>query len=329
MRKSKEKRDLIVHYGIESYKDKQPTYVTMGMFDGVHIGHQALIRSVAEEAKVAGRKSVVISFWPHPKKVLNKDAEVELLSTIEEKIAEIGKLGVDHLLLLTFDVELSRLTAEQFVDKYFVELLHAEKVTLGYNHRFGSDKLSHEECEKIINLKGIETKEFGKLVAGEGLKVSSSEARKYLEEGEVEKLKLLLGREYSVEGKVVHGMQLGRKLGYPTANISELGKDKKLPKNGVYVALVDFFEKRNIKTHYGVVNIGIKPTIGKFERNIEVFLLNYCGDLYEHNINIRFLARLRDEIRFDSLEELKRQIAKDIDIATKIAGGIDSASLKK
>lgn len=315
LRKSKEKRDLIVHYGIESYKDTQPTYVTMGMFDGVHIGHQALIRSVVEEAKEAGKKSVVVSFWPHPKKVLNKDADIELLSTIEEKIAEIEKLGVDHLLLLTFDIELSSLTADQFVDIYFVSLLHAEKVTLGYNHRFGSDKLSHEECVSIIRTKGIATQEFSKMSTGEGLKVSSSEARRYLEIGDVEKLRLLLGREYSIEGKVVHGMQLGRKLGYPTANISELGEGKMVPKNGVYVALVDLVEKRNIKTHYGVVNIGIKPTIGKFERNIEVFLLEYCGNLYEHNINVRFLARLRDEIRFNNLEELKHQIAKDIDEA--------------
>lgn len=321
MRKSKEKRDLIVHYGIESYKDTRPTYVTMGMFDGVHIGHQALIKSVVTEARSAGRQSVVISFWPHPKKVLNKDAEVELLTTIDEKITEIGNLGIDHLILLKFDIELSKLTAEQFIDRYFIDLLHAEKITLGYNHRFGSDKLSHEVCKKLIESKGIIASEFSKQIARDGLKVSSSEARRYLEDGDVEKLKLLLGREYSIEGKVVHGMQLGRKLGYPTANVSDIGENKMLPKNGVYVVRVDLSEKRNIKTHYGVVNIGIKPTIGKFEKNIEVFLLDYCGDLYDRLINIRFQARLRDEIRFANLEELKRQIAIDVDNAMKIVGG--------
>ncbi len=318
MRKIKEKRDLVVHYGIESYKDTNPTYVTMGMFDGVHIGHQALIKHVVNASHEAGLQNVVISFWPHPKKVLNKDAKIQLLTTIDEKISKLETLGVDHLLLLNFDAELAKKSAEQFAMEYFKGILNAQRVILGYNHRFGSDHLSSEECVNTVKRLSIDTEVFYRCWAGDGLDVSSSEVRKALTVGDVGKASLILGREYSLSGKVEHGMKLGRELGYPTANISDIGEDKMLPNNGVYAVKVDLVEKRNIKTFNGVLNIGIKPTIGKCEKTIEVFLLNFSGDLYNRSLSIRFVAKLRDEFRFDSLDLLKKQIATDVDGAIQL-----------
>lgn len=290
----------------------------MGMFDGVHIGHQALIKHVVDSSREAGMRSVVVSFWPHPKKVLNKDAEIQLLTTIEEKIREIEKLGVDHLLLLTFDKELCKKTAEQFVQEYFIDLLHASRVTLGYNHRFGSDKLSSAECVDTVKRLGVDAEVFYRCWAGETIDVSSSEVRKALLSGDVSRAKEILGREYSISGEVTHGLQIGRSIGYPTANLAEIGEDKMLPINGVYAVKVDLIEKRNINSYLGVINIGVKPTIGKREKTIEVFLINYSGDLYEKILTIRFIAKLRDEIRFDNLDLLKAQIAIDVDNAIQI-----------
>lgn len=318
MRKNKEKRDLIVHYDIQSYKYTGPTYVTMGMFDGIHIGHQALIKHVVQASHEDNLQSVVISFWPHPKKVLNKDAEIKLLTTIEEKIAEIEKLGVDHLLLLKFDPQLASMTASQFVSEYFIKLLNARRVVLGYNHRFGSDRLSSEQCVYTVKQLGVDAEVFSRCWAGDNLDVSSSQVRNALEIGEVDKATILLGREYSLSGTVEHGMKLGRELGYPTANITNVANDKLIPANGVYAVKVDLREKRNITTLNGVLNIGIKPTIGMCRKTIEVFLMNYCGDLYNKELTIRFVAKLRNEHKFDSLDALKKQIAIDVDNANKV-----------
>lgn len=291
----------------------------MGMFDGVHVGHQQLIKHVVDISREFGKQSVVVSFWPHPKKVLNKDAEIELLTTIDERIREIEKLGVDHLVLLSFDKELAKKTAEQFVKEYFVGHLKAERVVLGYNHRFGSDRLSAAECVYTVKCAGIETEVFYRCWAGEGVDVSSSEVRKALMMGDVQVAALILGREYSITGKVGHGMKLGRELGYPTANLTDIGEGKMLPKDGVYAVRVEFEEKRNIKTYFGVINIGIKPTVGRCEKTVEVFLIGYeGGDLYDRSLTIRFVAKLRDEIRFKNLELLKEQIATDVDDAIRI-----------
>lgn len=281
------------------------------MFDGVHRGHRALLSQVAGHARETGGVSVAITFDPHPRLVLSPGAsEVRFLSSPGEKISLLEECGIDHLLIIPFNDEISRMSACSFTEKYLVEMLGADHLYMGYNHRFGhrgeGDDLSLSECVSSFGF-GLTRIEAYK---SEGEAVSSSLIRRYLEEGAMERANHLLGYSYLLHGKVVEGNRIGRLLGYPTANIESEYTYKLIPADGVYAADTSV----EGVVYPSMLYIGTRPTIEEAgERSVEVNLIGFNGDLYRKEMKIMVRNRIRGDIRFETREALRNQITLDRD----------------
>jgi riboflavin kinase / FMN adenylyltransferase len=284
--------------------------VTIGIFDGVHQGHVEILRRIKELARTYEGESVVITLWPHPRFVLQPDnKELRLLTSLEEKIELIRKQGIDKLLILPFTKELSNIPYDLFIKDYIVGKIGARHVVVGFNHHFGKDrKGTFESLQKSARQYHIHAERLDPVIQDD-IRISSSGIRHMIEEGRITAANKALGYSYFINGKVVQGNQLGRTIGFPTANIEPLEPLKLVPRTGVYATMVAVEGKE----YQGMLSIGYRPTIEteRHERTIEVNIFDFDGDIYHKPIRIRFADWLRNEIKFNSLQELRDQIATD------------------
>lgn len=283
--------------------------VTIGTFDGVHLGHQAILRDMVKTAKEIGGETVVITFYPHPRQVLNINAaNLRFITTQEEKLKRLEMSGVDNVIVVNFTKEFSRVSSEDFISEYILKHINPVKLVIGYDHHFGNNRMGDfnllNEMQNKYNfeLQRIEAHDV------ENIAVSSTKIRHSLQQGDVERANALLGYQFSYIGKVVSGNKIGRELGYRTANI-ELEKEFRLIETaGVYATYVDY----DGKEYKSMTYIGKKPTVNNEEiENIEVHLFDFDGDLYDKVIKVRFVKRVRGEHKFESLQALKKQIEID------------------
>jgi riboflavin kinase/FMN adenylyltransferase len=307
---------LIIHQDITNLKITKPV-ATIGIFDGVHTGHRMILERLKAVASQIGGQSVVITLWPHPKTILNPEMQdLRLLNTLEEKQKYLKESGIDHLIILPFTLEFSRLSSCEFIKEYLIDKLAVKYLVVGFNHHFGRDR--EGDIEKIGECSDTYQFQLEKLNARlvEGTEVSSSRIREALENGKLKEANSLLGYTYSLTGKVVGGNQIGRKIGFPTANIEPLEKYKLIPSDGVYAVKVEI----GGVLHNGILNIGYRPTVAdnKERRSIEVHILNYTEIIYNKTITVYFHERIREEMRFNGIEELQIQLEKDRSDALKV-----------
>lgn len=295
---------------INDFNMNTHTSVALGNFDGLHIGHKKLIKTLVAESQKNSTKSLVFTFHPHPLKILAPEKAPKTITSLKEKIQLIKNLNVDILVLITFTHSFSKITPPKFIDDLLLKKLKAKLVVVGYNFTFG---FNAEGTTVYLKKQGKE-KNFGVIVVPpvkyKGKTVSSTYIRELIMNGQIELVNRLLGHPYTIEGKVVPGKGLGKKLGFPTANV-KYNPEKILPKFGVYVVEV----KVKNKYYKGVVNVGNNPTVSSHKINVEVYILDFAETIYGENIEILFYKYLRDEKKFDSLDELKSRIREDVNIA--------------
>jgi riboflavin kinase / FMN adenylyltransferase len=298
-----------VHTDLSTFTNVQRPVLTTGTFDGVHLGHQTILHRLKEVAQREEGKSVLLTFYPHPRMVLYpNDNDLKLLSTQKEKIELLEAAGLDHLLVIPFSRTFSRLHALDFVRDVLVDTLRIHAMVIGYDHRFGRNR------EGDINLLrqlgeayDFQVEEIPAQVI-DHVKVSSTKVRDALLKGDVHLANDLLGYAYGISGVVVKGDQRGRTIGFPTANVATIDPFKLIPANGVYAVNVTLKDGE----HKGMMNIGVRPTVeGHGERTIEVHLFDFDRDIYGEPITVRLRHRLREEVRFDGLDALKAQLLKD------------------
>ena len=298
---------MITVQSISDYDNSHPTAITIGTFDGVHIGHRKILERLINNARVLNVRSTVLTFFPHPRMVLQKDADIKLLNTPEEKQQILAGTGLDCLIVHPFTRSFSRLSAREFVEDILVHQLHAKKIIIGYDHRFGRNR--NANITDLISFGSLFDFEVEEIPAQEvdEVSVSSTKIRRALEEGDVQTANAYLGYEYLLTGTVVKGMGLGRQLDFPTANLQVAETYKLIPRKGVYVVK----SQLDGRTVYGMMNIGLNPTIAGKGESIEVHFFDYAKDLYGRKIQVALTDRIRDEHKFDSLEDLKKQMQED------------------
>ena len=282
--------------------------VTSGTFDGVHQGHQKILRKLINSAKEVNGETVVVTYWPHPRAVLgNGWGDLRLLTTFEEKAHLLAENGIDYLVKIPFTRTFSELSSKDFIQNLLVGRLGTHKLIIGYDHKFGKNRESgFEYLKENQSFFGFEVEEIPRHDI-DSVGVSSTEIRKALFDGEVEEAQKLLGRPYTLSGIVIKGDQFGRQLGYPTANIYIAEEFKLIPRDGVYAMMVHL--KSGI--YQGMMNIGIRPTISGKRRQIEVNIFEFEEDIYGQSIKLEFVSRLREERRFESKDHLKEQLGRD------------------
>lgn len=290
-----------------TFKSDRHSVVTIGTFDGVHIGHSAILKRLVETAKKEDLDSVVLTFFPHPRMVLQQHSEISLLNTIDERAQLLEKTGLEHLVIHQFTHAFSRLTALEYVRDILVNGLKAKKIIIGYDHRFGRNRTANIENLKEFGLTyGFEVEEISAKELDD-VTISSTKIRNALNAGDIETANSYLGYNYMLTGEIEKGKALGRTINYPTANLKLKEKYKLIPKNGVYV-VASIIESKKI---FGITSIGTNPTVGGKKRTIETHFLNFNKDLYEKEITIEFLKHIRNEETFDSIEELRQEIEID------------------
>ncbi|GEC79628.1 riboflavin biosynthesis protein [Flavobacterium aquatile] len=298
---------LKLFHSLSEYKAEKKSIVTIGTFDGVHMGHKLLLEKLIQNTKEQDCESVVLTFFPHPRMVLQESSDVKLINTIEEKSELIKKIGIENLIIHPFDQKFSRLTAEEFVKTILVDVLNVQKIIIGYDHRFGRNRTAN--INDLIVYGKQYNFEVEQISAQEinNNAVSSTKIRNAILEGNISLANKYLGYNYTFSGEVVKGKQLGRTIGFPTANIQIKESYKLIPKSGVYIV------KSNYKgqTIFGMMNIGNRPTVNGENQTIEVNFLNFNEDIYTQIISVEILEFVRDEQKFDSLNSLKEQLKND------------------
>lgn len=310
----RKKRKMIVIRDTELLKGKKLA-ATIGFFDGVHLGHRFLINELKETAKARNLPSAVITFPEHPRAVLHADYQPKLLNSFDEKLEQLASTGIDYCIVLDFTVELSRLTAQEFITTVLADKLHVEVLLIGYDHRFGHDrKDGFEQYVTYGAACGMDVVKASPYDDGQTA-VSSSEIRKLLTECQVEKADKLLTYPYQLRGTIVNGYKVGRKLGFPTANIQVDEPFKIVPGIGVYAVRVYLKGER----YKGMLYIGDRPTLNNGSNiTLEVNILDFSGDIYNNEITVAFIYYVREDIKFGSLEELKEQLARDRETVNKL-----------
>lgn len=292
---------------IQEFDSATKTIVTLGTFDGVHKGHKSILDKLITSSKASGCESVVLTFFPHPRMVLQQNTDLKLLNTIDEKAALLEKEGVDNLIIHPFDHAFSRLTAEEFVKDILVDKLNIHKIIIGHDHRFGRNRTATiDDLIRFGEEFGFEVEKISALAVDE-ISVSSTKIRNALNEGNIDYANNFLGYPYFINGSVVQGKQLGRTINFPTANIQPTESYKLIPANGVYVVS----SVLNGKTVYGMMNIGNRPTVDGVGTTIEVHYHDFNEDLYGQLLKVSIHHRLRDEVKFESFDALKLQLEKD------------------
>ena len=280
---------------------------TIGSFDGIHIGHKKILQTLTKIAKKNNGKSILITFWPHPRYVLKKNNDFKLLTSLDEKIKLFEKNKIDILYIVDFSLKFSKVSANKFIENILLEKLKINCLLIGYNNNFGKNREGNirylEENNKKFDIDIISIPKQ----SVEKISISSTKIREYLNDGKISSANRLLGRKYSINGKVVRGNGIGRKINFPTANI-EIDEPKKLlPKSGVYAVKIIL----NRKIYLGMLNIGYNPTIKNEKKSIEVNIFKFSEDIYNNKISINFIRRIRNEKKFKNLNELKKQLIID------------------
>ncbi|WP_281636606.1 bifunctional riboflavin kinase/FAD synthetase [Flavobacterium marginilacus] len=292
---------------ITSGKTAKKTIITLGTFDGVHFGHKKILEKVTQNTENEKYESLVLTFFPHPRMVLQEDSGIKMLNTIDEKTALLDQIGIQNLVIHPFDENFSRLTAEEFVKKVLVDQFHIHKIIIGHDHRFGRNRTANIDDLKAFGEQyGFEVEEISAQEIKE-VSVSSTKIRHALNEGNMALANEYLGYNYSLTGIVTKGRQLGRTIGFPTANLKIEENFKLIPKNGVYIVKSIIGSKSVL----GMMNIGFNPTVDGKNQTIEINYFNFDGDLYDQKITVSILKRIRDEEKFASVEHLKAQLEKD------------------
>ncbi len=300
----------IFHSTNEFHSDKK-TILTLGTFDGVHIGHAAILKKLTQNTADGKFESAVLTFFPHPRMVLQGKSDLKLLNTINEKIDLLNIIGIENLIIHPFDANFSQLSAEEFVKTVLVDQLHIQKIIIGYDHRFGKNRTANIDDLTAFGLKyGFEVEQISAQEIND-ISISSTKIRTALEDGEINLANEYLGYSYFLSGTVVKGKQLGRTIGFPTANIELEEEYKLVPKNGVYIVVAEI----DGKSVYGMMNIGFNPTVQGEKRTIEVHFFDFDLDIYNRHIRVAILQRIRSEEKFESVEFLKIQLGKDKDFS--------------
>ncbi|GAB4293212.1 MAG: bifunctional riboflavin kinase/FAD synthetase [Marinilabiliales bacterium] len=302
-----------IYRDINNFKVKIPV-LSIGTFDGVHLGHLQIIKYLIDISDKVNGESVILTFWPHPRHVLfNRGEKTPILTTIDERIERFKKSGIDHLIIHPFTVDFAKLSGRDFIEKMLIKQLNIKHLVVGYDHQFGKDRQGSIELlenyrDNYFKIYRVDPHKLN------GINISSTKIRRLLEQGDIQTANMYLGYNYSITGKVVKGDMLGSKLGFPTANIQLNHFMKHVPGVGVYAVFVYV----NNKKYDGMLNIGYRPTISRNfrSRQIEVHIFNFHDNLYGKNITVSFIDRIRDEIKFDNTEKLKEQLTKD-EIITK------------
>jgi riboflavin kinase/FMN adenylyltransferase len=294
-------------FQIASGENAKKTILTLGTFDGVHFGHKKILERVTQNTENEKYESLVLTFFPHPRMVLQVDSDIKMLNTIDEKTALLDQIGIQNLVIHPFDESFSRLTAEEFVKNILVDKFHIHKIIIGHDHRFGRNRTANIDDLKAFgeqydfNVEEISAQEIKEV------SVSSTKIRQALDEGNITLANEYLGYNYSLTGIVSKGRQLGRTIGFPTANLKIEESFKLIPKNGVYIVKSVI----GSKTVYGMMNIGFNPTVEGKNQTIEINYFDFDHDLYDQKITVSILKRIRDEQKFDSVDHLKSQLAQD------------------
>ncbi|MCF6182404.1 bifunctional riboflavin kinase/FAD synthetase [Lutibacter sp.] len=292
---------------LSSFNETAPSFVTIGTFDGVHIGHQKVLKKLVKSAKNNNATSILLTFFPHPRMVLQKDVEIKLINTIDERIQLLKKTGIDTLVVYPFDETFANQTALNFVRKFLVAKLNIVKLFIGYDHRFGKNREGDfEHLKEYGHAYNFGVKEISKLDIN-NIGVSSTKIRLAIENGEIEKANQYLGYHFMITGNVVKGRNLGEKIGFPTANLFVKENYKLLPKTGAYIVKTVI----NNNVIYGMMNIGYRPTLKGKHQTIEVHFFDFNENLYDKIIQIEVLKFLRNEQKFESVQNLKKQLKKD------------------
>ena len=303
-----------IYRSIEDYNEVKRSVVTIGTFDGIHLGHKKILSRLIKSSKNKDLNSVVLTFFPHPRIILNKYNEVKMIDTLDEKIIHLNEIGIDSLIIHPFDKNFSLLSANQFIKDFLVDKLKIKHIIIGYDHRFGKGReasvtdLKNYADDYDFTVEEIKAQEIEKIT------VSSTKIRNSINQGDIKTTEKYLGRYFNLTGKVVKGDGLGKKINYPTANIFIEETYKIIPKDGVY--LVETIIKD--KLFKGMMNIGHRPTIGTNVKSIEVHLFNFNEDIYGQVISIKMISKIRDEKKFSSIEALKGQLVKDENYCLKL-----------
>jgi riboflavin kinase/FMN adenylyltransferase len=303
-----------IYRSIEDYTEDKRSVVTIGTFDGIHLGHQKILSRLINSSKNKNLNSVVLTFFPHPRIILNKYNEVKMIDTLDEKIIHLNEIGIDSLIIHPFDKNFSLLSANQFIKDFLVEKLKIKHIIIGYDHRFGKGReASVTDLKNYANDYNFTVEEI-KAQEIEKITISSTKIRNSINQGDIKTTKKYLGRYFMMTGKVVKGDGLGKKINYPTANIFIEETYKIIPKDGVYLVET----KIKDKLFNGMMNIGHRPTIGTNVKSIEVHLFNFNKDIYNQVISIKMISKIRDEIKFSSIQALKDQLVKDENYCLKL-----------
>lgn len=296
-----------VYQAIELYKPAKPSVVTIGTFDGVHLGHKKIIERLVATANLSDYESVLLSFFPHPRMVVQHQADIKMLNTLDERCEILSQTGLNHLIIHPFTKAFSRQTALEYAEQVLVKSLNTKHIIIGYDHRFGRNRTADiDDLREFGKQFGFEVSEISAQEVNE-VAVSSTKIRKALADGEIGLANTYLGYEFMLSGTIVKGRGLGKDLGFPTANLSIAESYKLVPREGVYV-IKSWLKGRTV---YGMMNIGKNPTVDGQGRHIEINFFDVNEDLYDQKISISLLEYLREEQKFDSLDSLKNQLAKD------------------
>ena len=305
-----------IYKSLSKFKSVNKTFVTIGTFDGVHVGHKKVLKNLIKDAHKKKSETILLTFFPHPRIVLQKDAGIKLINTIDERIDLLEAIGLDHLIIQKFTKKFSNQSALEFVRNVIVNSLNTRKLFVGYDHQFGKnregnfDQLQDYGVSYEFSVKEISQKEL------DAITISSTKIRKALEEGYIEKANQYLGYNFMLTGKVIKGQNLGEKIGFPTANIFIKESYKLIPKTGAYIVRSTI---KGVKV-YGMMNIGYRPTVSGKHQTIEIHFFDLNKDLYDKKIKVEVLKFLRNEKKFDSVDELKEQLQLDKENSLKLIG---------
>jgi riboflavin kinase/FMN adenylyltransferase len=299
---------------IQSYSPEKESILTIGTFDGVHIGHNKILTKLVEESKKNNLSSLIMTFFPHPRMVLQKSQEIKMIDTIDEKIHLFEKTGVDNLIIQPFDENFSKIRAKEFVEEILVKKLKIKHIIIGYNHRFGKDREASVDDLKKFGLNYMFTVEEIAAQEIHSIAISSTKIRNAILKGEIKKCNEYLGRNFMLTGEVVHGDGLGKKINFPTANIEIPETYKIIPKNGVYLVKAII----NSEIYFGMMNIGVRPTIGGENKSLEIHFFNFKDNIYNKTFSVEIICKIRDEEKFSSIDELKIQLKKDEQFCLKL-----------
>ena len=303
---------------LSNFKSTNKTFVTIGTFDGVHIGHQKVIKKLIKSAKNNNATAVLLTFFPHPRMVLQKDVDIKLINTIEERTKLLENLGLEILVIHEFSKEFAKLSALEFVRSVLVNTLNISRLVIGYDHHFGKNREGNfEQLQEYGHTYSFKVRKISQKEISD-ITVSSTKVRNAIEKGEIIKANSYLGYNFMLTGIVVEGKNLGEKIGFPTANLHIAETYKLIPKTGAYIVK----SKIQNKIIFGMMNIGFRPTVSGKNQTIEVHFFNFDSRIYGEKIQIEVLKFLREEHKFDSVEALKMQLAKDKKTSENYINGI-------